>query len=136
MTKTKNDRKSTLNALLFGSFFLFLGIALGAMGAHVLEKKLELSQLKIFKTGVTYQIYHGFGLLLLSLLQMVIGEIICLAVPIYMLIAGVFVFSFNCYFYAFSNIKFFAYSVPLGGVLFILGWFIVFIKFLNLKNRT
>lgn len=133
MKQILNDRKSSLTGLLFGSFFLFTGIALGAMGAHLLEKKLGVLQLKTFKTGVTYQIYHGLGLLLLSLIQMTMGEFIRLGIPIYLLISGVFLFSFNCYFYALSGIKGFALAVPLGGVLFILGWFWIFCKFLKIR---
>ena len=103
------------------------------MGAHILEKKLGPLPLKTFKTGVTYQIYHGLGLLILSLLQMIMGEIVKLAIPMYMLMAGVFLFSFNCYFYALSNIKTFAMVVPIGGVLLILGWFWIFCKFLKIR---
>lgn len=48
---------------ILGSLSAFLGVALGAFGAHTLKEKLTPEMLAIFETGVRYQVYHAFGLL-------------------------------------------------------------------------
>ncbi|MBW2252875.1 MAG: DUF423 domain-containing protein, partial [Deltaproteobacteria bacterium] len=46
-----------------GSLFGFLGMALGAFGAHALKGQLGADQLMVFEVGVRYQMYHAFALL-------------------------------------------------------------------------
>jgi uncharacterized membrane protein YgdD (TMEM256/DUF423 family) len=57
--------------LIAGSTFLFLAVLLGAFGAHGLKKILDVQALETFRTGVTYQFYHGFGLICLALISQV-----------------------------------------------------------------
>jgi len=53
--------------LLFtGSIFGFLGVIIGAFGAHGLEKSLDVDALATFETGVKYQMYHALLLLLVD----------------------------------------------------------------------
>ena len=40
------------NAIIIGGIFGFSAILLGAFGAHLLKKKLNLQQLQSFETGV------------------------------------------------------------------------------------
>ncbi|MEX2588893.1 MAG: DUF423 domain-containing protein, partial [Chitinophagales bacterium] len=44
-----------------------LSVILGAFGAHGLKNILSGYQLDIFKTGINYQFFHSFALLLLAL---------------------------------------------------------------------
>jgi len=116
--------------LFIGSLLLGLCVALGALGAHGLEKTISAKHLATFKTGVHYQMIHSFGIILLGILSMLFNkefkrEFICF-------LFGIIFFSFNCYIYAISGVKFFAMLIPLGGVSFILGW--VFLSF-NFYNK-
>ena len=43
-----------------------LGVALGAFGAHGLEKVVDADAVNTFETGVRYQMYHALFLLILS----------------------------------------------------------------------
>ena len=108
-------------SLVWGCFALGLGVVIGAFGAHGLEKTVTGKYLATFKTGVTYQYYHGFALALIGLIasrfeQIQIGNAMrCFA-------AGILLFSGNCYLYALTQSKIFAMIVPIGGLFFILGW--------------
>ena len=53
------DRFFFVAASLLG----FLGVALGAFGAHGLKAYMDANLLVTFETGVRYQMYHTFALL-------------------------------------------------------------------------
>ncbi len=112
--------------LLVGSIFVFLAVLLGAFGAHGLKKILEPQALETFKTGVTYQFYHGFGLIALALINQVFN--IDVRKSALLFIIGIFLFSGNCYLYSLTQIKTIALIIPAGGLCFIAGWLLLTIK--------
>ena len=116
--------------LIWGGLFMATAVILGAFGAHGLKKIVSPEKLITFETGVRYQIYHSLALLFLGLFQNQFPQI-SMKKAASSFIAGIFIFSFNCYIYAISSMKFFAMIVPVGGVLFIVGWIFFLI---NLKN--
>ena len=120
------------NYILWGVIFLFLAVALGAFGAHGLEKMLDVKSLSTFKTGVTYQFYHGFALLLVGMLQLQLG--IDLSKVAYLFFAGIILFCFNCYLYSLTQVKALAMIVPFGGVSFLLGWGLLAIKIFKVSK--
>ncbi len=125
MTMNSNARSS----LLAGTGLLALAVMIGAFGAHGLKNIVTPEKLVTFETGVRYQFYHAFGLVLLGLYQL--HSPAKLKVAHYAFIAGILLFSFNCYFYAVSDVKVFAMIVPAGGVLFMIGWGNFFWKILK-----
>jgi len=114
------------NIFLLGGLFILSAVMLGAFGAHGLKKILDITALETFKTGVTYQYYHGFGLLFLGL----IGKSLTIdfSKSAIAFTFGIFLFSFNCYIYAVTQIKTIAMIIPVGGLLFMLGWIFFIIK--------
>src|SRR6266849_6569366 len=52
--------------LLLGSMAAFIGVTLGAFGAHGLRGRLSPEMLAVFETGVRYNMYHALALLLVS----------------------------------------------------------------------
>jgi uncharacterized membrane protein YgdD (TMEM256/DUF423 family) len=116
MTLNKEARSS----LLAGTGLLALAVLIGAFGAHGLKNMVTPEKLVTFETGVRYQFYHAFGLVLLGLYQM--HSTSKLKLTQYAFMAGILLFSFNCYFYVLSEMKVFAMIVPVGGLLFVLGW--------------
>src|SRR5678815_5429917 len=46
-----------------GALSGFLGVALGAFGAHALKSRLTPDMLAVFEVGVRYQMYHAFALI-------------------------------------------------------------------------
>jgi uncharacterized membrane protein YgdD (TMEM256/DUF423 family) len=52
--------------LLIGAILGFLGVALGAFGAHGLKNRLSPEMLEVFDTGVRYHMYHTFAVLIVA----------------------------------------------------------------------
>jgi len=108
--------------LILGTSFLFLAVAFGAFGAHGLKGIVVGKYLDTFQTGISYHYYHGFALVLLGLIKSQIPEINIKPIT-YCFAVGIFLFSFNCYIFAITQTKAFAMIIPIGGVLFLTGWF-------------
>lgn len=108
-------------SLLIGSLLLGLAVLIGAFGAHGLKSMVTPEKLGTFETGVRYHFYHGFGLVLLGLISWHLPTLKT-SVTFYSFIVGILLFSFNCYFYVLTGMKIFAMIVPVGGLLFVLGW--------------
>lgn len=112
---------SAKRALVLGSLLLALAVLIGAFGAHGLKNLVTADKLVTFETGVRYHFYHAFGLLFLGVLKLQLPTL-RLNVSLWAFLVGILLFSFNCYFYVLSGMKFFAMIVPVGGLLFVLGW--------------
>ena len=54
--------------IIIGAINAFLAVALGAFGAHGLKDRLDAYYLDIWKTGVTYQMFHALGILAVAML--------------------------------------------------------------------
>lgn len=108
------------NLTLIALVLLGLGVLIGAFGAHGLKNLVEEKYLETFKTGVTYHFYHALGLLILSRFDTV--NIFKLSPKL--ILAGMIIFSFNCYLYTLTQQKVFAMIVPIGGVLMVAGWMV------------
>ena len=109
------------SGIVYGSLLLALGVIIGAVGAHGLEKMVEASKLATFETGVRYHFYHAFAILLASIIALVKPQM-NIAKPILFFSIGILLFSFGCYSYVVTGIKPIAMIVPFGGVSFIVGW--------------
>lgn len=110
-----------------GAFFAGLGIALGAFGAHALKQILSVEQLVVFETGVRYQMYHAFALLLAGIAYGFYPT------PYFRRAAACFtvgIVLFSGSLYALTFLKMngqvglggLGLITPIGGVFFILGW--------------
>lgn len=108
-------------SLLTASLLLFLGVVVGAFGAHGLKSLVTPEKLVTFETGVRYHFYHAFGIYLVGLLQQMAPGL-ALSLVRAAFLAGILLFSGNCYLYAVTGVKVFAMIVPIGGGLFLLGW--------------
>jgi uncharacterized membrane protein YgdD (TMEM256/DUF423 family) len=118
-------RKITSVAVLMG----MIAIILGAFGAHALKKQLSVDQLGSFETGVKYQIYHALFLLFLGM-NTFLNEKVKKTV-FQLVIFGVFFFSGSIYLLTTKAItgvdfKFIGIVTPIGGVLLIIAWSVLF----------
>ncbi len=113
-------------SFIIGTLLLALAVLIGAFGAHGLKSMVEADKLVTFETGVRYHFYHGFGILLVGFFSQLFPQT-KMNVSLYSFLVGTLLFSFNCYFYVLTGIKVFAMIVPVGGLLFVLGW-IIFLK--------
>jgi len=115
--------------IVTAAIFGMLAVIFGAFGAHALKKILSSEQLQSFKTGVKYQMFHAITLLVLGCSIFEISKTIywCFTV-------GIILFSFSIYGLVLSNsrgkkLKFLGPITPMGGLLLVIGWFLVAIKF-------
>ena len=105
--------------LALGAALAFLGVALGAFGAHALRARVEPDLLAVWKTGVEYQLYHALALGILSVVAL--PERITRAVGA-LFLAGVVLFSGSLYVLVLSGVRTFGMITPIGGVCFLVGW--------------
>ncbi|MFI8706871.1 DUF423 domain-containing protein [Bacillus sp. NPDC077411] len=109
---------------LLGCIMAALSVALGAFGAHGLEGKISAKMLDVWKTGVTYQMFHAGGLFIVALLMDKIQSSLVSAAG-WCMVAGIIMFSGSLYALSTTGMKFFGPITPLGGVAFIVGWILL-----------
>lgn len=116
------------NYLIAAAIFGGLGVALGAFGAHGLEKiTTDEKILHGFQTGVQYQIFHALALLAVAIIfEKSPNHWIKWAGRCF--IMGIILFSGSLYLLTFlktqesSAVKIVGPVTPLGGIFFIAGW--------------
>src|SRR5947208_16314881 len=108
--------------LLLGGILGFLGVALGAFGAHALRSRLSPEMLAVFETGVRYQMYHTFAVLIVAAAIGHIGNDRLLVAAGWLFFTGVLLFSGSLYALALSGVATLGAITPIGGLLFLIGW--------------
>lgn len=115
-----------------GSLFAGLAVVLGALGAHWLRENISISSLQSFETGVRYQLFHALAILILaSLPKRFKGKL--MVATYYLFTFGTLFFSFSIYLLSTSdltgiNFSFLGPITPIGGILMISGWLLLFIN--------
>lgn len=119
--------------LIAASFFGGLAVALGAFGAHGLEKiTTDEKILHGFQTGVQYQMVHALALLAVAILYEKFPDN-WMRWSGNAFIAGILLFSGSLYMHTFlkiqdsSFVRFIGPLTPLGGLFFIVGWLFLLI---------
>lgn len=123
--------------LVAGAILGILGISLGAFTAHGLEKLIDSSAIKSFETGVRYQMYHAFLLLIIGATSFVSQK--SKSAIFILVILGVLFFSGSIYGLATNTLTAFDFKTialitPVGGLLLILAWVILLISILKTKR--
>jgi uncharacterized membrane protein YgdD (TMEM256/DUF423 family) len=97
----------------------FVGVALGAFGAHGLRARVGPEMVEVWKTGVLYHLVHTLALFGVALA----GERIAWRkVVAALFVAGIVVFSGSLYLLTLSGTRWLGAITPLGGVAFLGGW--------------
>jgi len=104
----------------------FLCVMIGAFAAHGLSKVLEPKELAWIETGVKYQMFHtlaimGIGIAQLCRESLVANKMANVAAGSWVL--GVLLFSGSLYALALGVGQFLVWVTPVGGTLFLIGWF-------------
>ena len=107
--------------LALGAAYGFLGVALGAFGAHALKARLSVETLAVWQTAVQYQFWHALALLGVGILalQQPRSALDWAGVAF---AAGVLVFSGSLYALCLSEVRALGAITPVGGVLLLAGW--------------
>ena len=107
--------------LALAAVYGFLGVVLGAFGAHALKARLDAELLAVWRTGVEYHFYHALALLAVGVLaaqrpsRMVTAACACFAL-------GIPTFSGSLYAVALGAPRGLGVVTPVGGLLFLAGW--------------
>lgn len=101
-----------------------LAVALGAFGAHAFKGIISPEMLEVYKTGVQYQFYHTFALLVVGIL-MHFNQTKVLEWSAYLFGTGIILFSGSLYVMAISGIKEAGIITPFGGIAWIAAWILL-----------
>lgn len=127
------NKKLLITGLILG----ILAIILGAFAAHGLETLVDADSINSFETGVRYQMYHAFLLLILGSTSFVSDKV--KSRLLILIILGVVFFSFSIYGLATNdltsfNFKTIGFITPIGGIILILAWLLMLINILKTKR--
>ncbi len=104
----------------------FLGVALGAFGAHALRGRVPDSLLSAWQTGVLYHLLHAVALLALALYARATNGDATL--PAALFTAGIVLFSGSLYAMTLTGWTRLGMLTPLGGLCFLAGWVVVVVR--------
>ena len=76
----------------------------------------------MFETGVRYQMYHVFALLVVAVAIGHLGQAKLLMIAGWAFIAGILIFSGSLYALALTGTTTFGAITPIGGLGFLVGW--------------
>lgn len=122
--------------LVAGAALAGLGVILGAFGAHGLKQMVGPETVGTFQTGVQYQMYHAFALILVAILFERMPSAALQWAGIAFLV-GVLLFSGSLYLLASLKamnkvgISGIGIITPFGGLFFIAGWLLLLLAILR-----
>ena len=112
--------------VILGSLTLFVGVALGAFGAHALRARVPLEMLQVWHTAVEYHLVHALGLLAVGLvLPRMTAAVVVAAGAGWLMLLGIALFSGSLYAMILTGARWLGAITPLGGALFMLAWLLL-----------
>jgi len=99
----------------------FLGVALGAFGAHALKERLDAELLATFEVGVRYQMVHALALLAVGWACTRWPGTLVNASG-WLFVAGSVIFSGSLYALSLTGLRWLGAITPLGGLGLLAGW--------------
>lgn len=120
---TGSASRLTIHPGKVGAVLALLAVAFGAFGAHALKEIVTPERLQTFETGVRYQMYHALALLVMSVLPLKNYR------AAWLLLVGTIIFSGSLYLLVLLDVGIFGAITPIGGVLQIVGWVVLFFSF-------
>jgi len=111
--------------VLLGSLSAFLGVGLGAFGAHVLKSRVTQEMLTVWQTGVLYHLVNALGLVLVGLICHLLPEATLVRASGWCLLTGTVLFSGSLYVMVLSDVRVLGMITPFGGVSFLAGWLLL-----------
>src|ERR1035437_5447154 len=111
--------------LLLGALSAFIGVGMGAFGAHGLKTVISPEMLTIYQTGVTYQMWHALGLIGIALIHQQAADSKLLHWAGWLMFAGILLFSGSLYGLALLNHTWLGMITPFGGICFLTAWLLI-----------
>jgi uncharacterized membrane protein YgdD (TMEM256/DUF423 family) len=101
---------------IVGAVSGFIGVSMGAFGAHALSGTLSEKGASVYQTAAQYQMYHAIALVAVGLAAPQAGF------TGWAFAIGTALFSGSLYALALTDIKWLGAITPLGGLAFLAGW--------------
>lgn len=117
--------------IVLAGVFGFLAVALGAFGAHGLQKIVEPRYLAVWQTGVQYQMYHSLALLAIAVLSTQYLDAGLAAKAAWAMVIGIVLFSGSLYAIVLMSVQNLGWITPIGGLFFLAGWLLVIVAALK-----
>ena len=111
--------------LLLGALCAFVGVGMGAFGAHGLKAVISPELLAVYQTGVTYQMWHSLGLMALAALSPRAPQSKLVAWAGWLMFGGIGIFSGSLYALAILNLSWLGMFTPIGGLCFLTAWLLI-----------
>ncbi|HEX9826531.1 MAG TPA: DUF423 domain-containing protein [Flavobacteriaceae bacterium] len=123
--------------LVTASILGMVAILLGAFASHGLKELISTESIQTFETGVRYQMYHAIVLLFIGTTS--VFSVKTKQLLYYLVVIGILFFSGSIYGLATNELSGFDFKsigfiTPIGGLLLIISWGIMLIKFLKLQT--
>ena len=106
----------------YGSLLMFLGVALGAFGAHGLRDVLSAEAKQTYQTAVLYHLVHALGLLTVGWVAILKPSEPMVRTAGLAFLFGIALFSGSLYLLSVTGIKKLGLITPFGGLAFLVGW--------------
>lgn len=106
---------------VIGCVAAFIGVAVGAFGAHGLKSRVSAEMLAVFEVGVRYHLYHAFALFVVAWAQMRWPGSLATASG-WLFLVGIALFSGSLYLMSLTGLRWLGAITPLGGLAFLAGW--------------
>ena len=127
---TADARSSHRRSMAIGGVAGFLGVLIGAFGAHGLEDflvstyaagpELVARRLDQFDVGARYHLVHALGLLVITALPGLSARAVRITSGL--MLTGIVLFSGSLYLLVATNTPWLGAITPLGGVAWLLAW--------------
>ncbi len=120
--------------LFFAALGAFIGVGLGAFGAHGLRQVLTEAQMATYRTGVEYQMWHSLGMGLIGMLAERFPGQRLLHWAGGLMLGGIALFSGSLYLLSLTGQRWLGMVTPFGGMAFIAAWLLLAIAALRLPR--
>jgi len=130
------DAKLNTYWLSFGALFALFSVILGAFGAHALKDLYNPTQLSWHQTGVQYQMYHAFALIITGFASLQFQSTRLLNIAGICFIIGTIMFSGSLYLLAWTQITLLGAITPIGGLALIIGWILLLLTFITQNPQS
>lgn len=109
-----------------------LSVVLGAFGTHSLKSSLSLEMVEAYKSAVQYQMFHSLALMISAwgTNRFPPKEFL---LSCWSFLAGIILFSGSLYIMAFTDMRV-GIVTPFGGIMFIIGWYLLGRGFWKIKS--
>lgn len=121
--------------LIFVAISGFVFVVLGAMEAHVFHRFLSTLELDWIQTALNYQAVHTLAILGLVAVMQRHMSLWFYWSGIFMAL-GTVLFSGSLYCLALAHSGPWVFMTPIGGVCFLVGWILMLIGVLRMKNKS